>query len=101
MTKPIHVEQSKGTLRVARGLLRKGQAAKAAAGASSPSGTLAIAQPFVPSQFPPQQKSSATPPSLNASAFDIDAEPAPQPDVVDAALLEYMPDSPLPTGESS
>ena len=31
LTKPIHVEQSKGTLRVARGLLRKGQAAKAAA----------------------------------------------------------------------
>ena len=33
LTKPIHVEQSKGTLRVARGLLRKGQAAKAAAAA--------------------------------------------------------------------
>ena len=31
LTKPIHVEQSKGTLRVARGLLRKGQAAKPAA----------------------------------------------------------------------
>ena len=30
LTKPIHVEQSKGTLRVARGLLRKGQAAKPA-----------------------------------------------------------------------
>src|SRR6202521_4996251 len=28
LTKPINVEQSKGTLRVARGLLRKGQAAK-------------------------------------------------------------------------
>ncbi len=28
LTKPIHVEQSKATLRVARGLLRKGQAAK-------------------------------------------------------------------------
>src|ERR1700729_4137886 len=28
LTKPIHVEQSKGTLRVARGLLRKGQASK-------------------------------------------------------------------------
>jgi len=27
LTKPIHVEQSKGTLRVARGLLRKGQTA--------------------------------------------------------------------------
>ena len=35
LTKPIHVEQSKGTLRVARGLLRKGQAAKAAAATPS------------------------------------------------------------------
>src|SRR6266568_1191431 len=35
LTKPINVEQSKGTLRVARGLLRKGQAAKPA-GASTP-----------------------------------------------------------------
>src|ERR1044071_5148605 len=30
LTKPINVEQSKGTLRVARGLLRKGESAKAA-----------------------------------------------------------------------
>src|SRR3981081_410287 len=36
LTKPIHVEQSKGTLRVARGLLRKGQAAKSAGVASNP-----------------------------------------------------------------
>src|SRR5271154_517541 len=35
LTKPINVEQAKGTLRVARGLLRKGQAAKAAAAAPS------------------------------------------------------------------
>ena len=28
LTKPIHIEQSKATLRVARGLLRKGQSAK-------------------------------------------------------------------------
>src|ERR1700734_925258 len=35
LTKPIHVEQSKGTLRVARGLLRKGQAAKPSATAPS------------------------------------------------------------------
>ncbi len=31
LTKPINVEQAKGTLRVARGLLRKGEASKAAA----------------------------------------------------------------------
>src|SRR5712691_9480187 len=43
LTKPINVEQSKGTLRVARGLLRKGsEAAKAGAPASAPSVPAAI-----------------------------------------------------------
>jgi TonB family protein len=36
LTKPINVEQAKGTLRVARGLLRKNDAAKPAAKAASP-----------------------------------------------------------------
>jgi protein TonB len=36
LTKPINVEQAKGTLRVARGLLRKGEAAKPAATAATP-----------------------------------------------------------------
>ncbi len=35
LTKPINIEQSKGTLRVARGLLRKGEPAKAAVPATS------------------------------------------------------------------
>jgi periplasmic protein TonB len=35
LTKPINVEQAKGTLRVARGLLRKNEAAKTAPGAGS------------------------------------------------------------------
>jgi PleD family two-component response regulator len=35
LTKPINVEQSKGTLRVARGLLRKAGSGKAAAAAAS------------------------------------------------------------------
>jgi protein TonB len=35
LTKPINVEQAKGTLRVARGLLRKGEAAKAATAAGN------------------------------------------------------------------
>ncbi len=99
LTKPIHVEQSKGTLRVARGLLRKGQAAKPAglAGAAEPP---AAAKPFTPAPFPPPQ--SITPPqSVSASAFELDAEPAPQPDLVDAALLEYMPDSALSGAEKS
>ena len=100
LTKPIHVEQSKGTLRVARGLLRKGQAAKSAAVTPSGAAPAAIPQQFAPVSVPPPQ-SIATPPSASASAFELDAEPAPQPDVVDAALLEYMPDSPVPSAENS
>ncbi|HLO05087.1 MAG TPA: TonB family protein [Terriglobales bacterium] len=99
LTKPIHVEQSKGTLRVARGLLRKGQAAKAAA-LPGPAEPPAVAKPFAPAPFPSPQ--SMTPPqSVSASAFELDAEPEPQPDLVDAALLEYMPDSALSGAEKS
>jgi protein TonB len=36
LTKPINIEQAKGTLRVARGLLRKGDPAKSAAPATTP-----------------------------------------------------------------
>jgi len=130
LTKPIHIEQSKGTLRVARGLLRKGQAVKPS-GAITASAEPAVAPPStaaaspaapsfsVPSiskpSFPapsfatpsataglPSAPSTAAsfpshsitpPPAASAAAFELDAEPAPQPDTVDAALLEYMPDS--------
>ncbi len=100
LTKPIHVEQSKGTLRVARGLLRKGQAAKAAAATPTAGPPTMFTQPSVPAPFPPPQKSAA-PPSLSASAFELDAEPMPAPDAADAALLEYMPDSPVSSAENS
>ncbi|MGA9815188.1 MAG: TonB family protein [Terriglobales bacterium] len=99
LTKPIHVEQSKGTLRVARGLLRKGQAARQA-GLPDAAEAAGTAKPFTPAPFLPAQ--SITPPhSVSASAFELDAEPAPQPDVVDAALLEYMPDSALAGAEKA
>ena len=100
LTKPIHVEQSKGTLRVARGLLRKGQAAKPTVAGSPSTTPAAPPQQFVPAPFPPQQ-SFTTQPSASASGFELDAEPSPQPDVVDAALLEYMPDSPRSSSEDS
>jgi periplasmic protein TonB len=100
LTKPIHVEQSKGTLRVARGLLRKGQAAKAAAAAPGAAAPTMFTQPSVPAPFLPAQKSAA-PPSISAAAFELDAEPMPAPDAADAALLEYMPDSPVSSAENS
>ena len=68
LTKPIHVEQSKGTLRVARGLLRKGQAAKSAAAAPSAAPPTMFAQPSVATPFPPPQKVVA-PPSIERFRF--------------------------------
>src|SRR5947207_4882536 len=57
LTKPINIEQAKGTLRVARGLLRKGEAVKPASQAPDPSTRIAeasAAQPFssAPSVMP-------------------------------------------------
>src|SRR5438270_5628563 len=53
LTKPINIEQAKGTLRVARGLLRKGEPAKAGAPASvaptTPVAAIAAA-PVVPAK---------------------------------------------------
>jgi protein TonB len=43
LTKPINIEQAKGTLRVARGLLRKSEPAKTAAGATAASTAIAAA----------------------------------------------------------
>jgi len=94
LTKPIHVEQSKGTLRVARGLLRKGQTAKPAVPVSNFQQPVAT-QPLPAPVALPAPRAVALSPVASASAFELDAEPAPQPDTVDAALLEYMPDSAL------
>ncbi|HKU26440.1 MAG TPA: TonB family protein [Candidatus Sulfotelmatobacter sp.] len=52
LTKPINIEQSKGTLRVARGLLRKGEPVKGGATAATPA---------VPAPKPPAQKAEPNP----------------------------------------
>ena len=58
LTKPINVEQAKGTLRVARGLLRKGTEAKGSAKPTGPGApALSAASPSTPSASP------ATPPT--------------------------------------
>jgi periplasmic protein TonB len=114
LTKPIHVEQSKGTLRVARGLLRKGQAAKPAGAVSTSAEPVAgpqssfslpsVSAPPVsaPSLSAPFPAHAVTPPPVSsASAFELDAEPEPQPDTVDAALLEYMPDNAPSSAQNS
>ena len=52
LTKPINIEQSKGTLRVARGLLRKGDPSKPAAAAPAP-GTASAPAPAKPVALKP------------------------------------------------
>jgi len=61
LTKPINVEQAKGTLRVARGLLRKGEAAKPSAAAAPPIATTPV-PPKIASAAParPATLSAAT-----------------------------------------
>jgi TonB family protein len=56
LTKPINVEQAKGTLRVARGLLRKGDAAKPATAATSVAAKPAppVTPPVAAATKPPQ-----------------------------------------------
>ena len=101
LTKPINVEQSKGTLRVARGLLRKGETTKL-----SPPKTFAEPAPgamethSVPPQsaFKPASITSPAPPlapavtASTSSAFELEKEPAPEPEPAEAALLESMQD---------
>jgi periplasmic protein TonB len=68
LTKPINVEQSKGTLRVARGLLRKGEPSKpgmpaATPAASAPSAPVpaAAAKPVAAKPVPPRPVQPAKP----------------------------------------
>jgi protein TonB len=110
LTKPINVEQSKGTLRVARGLLRKTEAAK-------PAGTMAATTQPAPvtgissrrpstSQIPepkpapsslssslslPAQPPPSPIPTVSASVFEVETDLGPRPEAAEAALLESMP----------
>jgi protein TonB len=110
LTKPINIEQSKGTLRVARGLLRKNEAKPSAAAtkpvavesAPMPSATVspAVAAPapmFSAAPVPASLLAKPTTPSVDApfSSLEVEEEPAPAPEAAEAALLESMQD---PTG---
>jgi protein TonB len=107
LTKPINVEQSKGTLRVARGLLRKTDAAKPAGATPAtqpsprPAATSIDARRSSTSQISdlksgsgslPAQPLPSPIPAVSASLFDVEEEPAPKPEPAEAALLESMPD---------
>jgi protein TonB len=98
LTKPINVEQSKGTLRVARGLLRKTEAGKPASSATTSMQSAApksASTPQIPAPFLPAQPAPSPIPAVNASIFEVEADPTPEPEAAEAALLESMP-APVP-----
>ena len=107
LTKPINVEQSKGTLRVARGLLKKSDASKHAAAptAMAPGAPSVVARSLTPAPpasravVPPRSLTTPPAPVVRAEAssnFELDEEPTPQPEPADAALLESMPEPAAP-----
>jgi TonB family protein len=111
LTKPINVEQSKGTLRVARGLLRKADATKPATintpapQAVSPSApSFEALRPTATSPFAERSEKPAVPfataaakqspgtPDITAAGFEVEEEEGPKPEAAEAALLESMAD---------
>jgi TonB family protein len=101
LTKPINVEQSKGTLRVARGLLRKTDTARPTT--TQPQFPTPSFQdvrqssvpmsPVKPASAPVQQSPSLpVAPAGSMSSFELEDEVGPAPDPTEAALLESMPD---------
>jgi periplasmic protein TonB len=106
LTKPINVEQAKGTLRVARGLLRKnsdaaGASATIAAAPATPKtapvsagssfqpasrSAVAIAPPTSPAEFPEVEAPEPTIPAVAASA-QVEEEPV----VVPAPVAQIQP----------
>jgi TonB family protein len=70
LTKPINVEQAKGTLRVARGLLRKNEAGKPATPAAGATG--AAVKPAAPAPTPAPPKAAPQVPSVKV----VPARPA-------------------------
>jgi TonB family protein len=121
LSKPVNVEQSKSTLRVARGLLRKNSEARAAssletsAPAVKPASAPLISPSMSPSASPAMLPSrpfayepaaspdttsgtmrsvptAPTPPPAPYSALELEKEPTPAAEPGDAALLESMPD---------
>jgi protein TonB len=80
LTKPINIEQAKGTLRVARGLLRKGEPLKPAAGAMATSPATPFAAQPAPTARPEAPAVSAVPTPPVPIKSDVDSvRPAPVP----------------------
>ena len=122
LTKPINVEQAKGTLRVARGLLRKGEAAKPAAPAATPvpttpvppklaavparpatlaAATAARPRPAVPPISKPAASAPATPQiQTTVAAAANSASTAPAKPAIESAGMHAAVKSALPADSS-
>jgi TonB family protein len=93
LTKPINIEQSKGTLRVARGLLRKNEAkASATTAKPAPQAPISSVPIFAAPAIPASLLAQSTPVATNApfSSLEVDHEPTPAPEPAEVALLESM-----------
>jgi protein TonB len=84
LTKPINIEQAKGTLRVARGLLRKSEPAKAGASAATPAAPV----PPAPKPAPLKPISLAKPPVPPAPPA-VSAPKPPEPPVAPSAPVAW------------
>jgi periplasmic protein TonB len=105
LSKPINIEQSKGTLRVARGLLRKNEAkpaAPAVQASTRPVGDVSMftqaavrATSLLAAESARAQDSVAAP-SANAeapfSALEVESDPAPATEAAEVAVLESLPE---------
>ncbi len=108
LTKPINVEQAKGTLRVARGLLRKNETGKPAspAGTSITNSTAAApeppkrpAQPAFPGVVNTRPAPRVAPPTAPAAAIPV--HKAAQPSVMTSAPVEIAATSARPPESTS
>src|SRR5580704_11545702 len=93
LTKPINVEQAKGTLRVARGLLRKNSDGAAAAGASAATVT--------PPATTPRTTSASGAASSSLQQPSRTTETAPPPSISEAPVFETPSPAALPAMAAS
>jgi TonB family protein len=91
LTKPINVDQAKGTLRVARGLLKKGDASKAAApAAAAPTASAPAAPTFTPAA--PVQPATPAQPAAPVARPQAPLQQAP---VQKPAFTQAVPKAPV------
>src|SRR5690349_14467550 len=101
LTKPINVEQAKGTLRVARGLLRKATDPKASSLPKTDATQKPVASLQQPAFKPKAPSFTPPPPAPRMAPLESEREPEPALDASDAAMLESLPGPVTPTVDST